>query len=187
MRDETVRLCLSSAKLIASGLLLGALAIGCSAPVLAGADSQSTRKTHAESVALDATVTILLSPEEPGPIVEAAQDLQSDFAKVLGKKPRIVRHMEDAAPVTVLIGEESKLPEGLRSAGLTEPESFLISLAHGPEGKSQPNKVVLLAGADMRGTIYAIYEFSEEFLGVDPLYYWTDHEPVRRALIELPA
>src|SRR2546428_11209556 len=39
----------------------------------------------------------------------------------------------------------------------------------------------------MRGTIYAIYEFSEEFLGVDPLYYWTDHEPVGRALIELPA
>src|SRR3989442_14936213 len=139
------------------------------------------------TVASRATVTILLSSEEPGPIVEAAQDLQSDFAKVLGKKPRIVRHMEDAAPVTVLIGEESKLPEGLRSAGLTEPESFFISLAHGPEGKSQPNKVVLLAAADMRGTIYAIYRLSEEFVGADPLYYWNDHDPLRRAPIELPA
>ncbi|MGC2582630.1 MAG: glycosyl hydrolase 115 family protein, partial [Acidobacteriaceae bacterium] len=38
----------------------------------------------------------------------------------------------------------------------------------------------------MRGTIYAIYEFSQEFLGVDPLYYWTDHEPVRRARVVLP-
>jgi len=44
-----------------------------------------------------------------------------------------------------------------------------------------------LAGADLRGTIYAIYQFSEEYLGVDPLYYWTDHEPPRRARIELRA
>jgi hypothetical protein len=46
---------------------------------------------------------------------------------------------------------------------------------------------VLLAGADMRGAIYAIYEFSQKFLGIDPLYYWTDHEPLKRASIELPA
>ena len=46
---------------------------------------------------------------------------------------------------------------------------------------------MVLVGADMRGTIYAIYEFSQEYLGVDPLYYWTDHQPLRRARIEIPA
>jgi len=30
---------------------------------------------------------------------------------------------------------------------------------------------MLLAGAGMRGTIYAIYQFSEEQPGIDPLYY----------------
>ena len=45
---------------------------------------------------------------------------------------------------------------------------------------------MVLSGADMRGTIYAIYQFSEEYLGVDPLYYWTDHEPIKRARIVIP-
>ena len=45
----------------------------------------------------------------------------------------------------------------------------------------------MLSGADMRGTIFAIYEFSQQYLGVDPLYYWTDHEPLRRASVTIPA
>jgi Glycosyl hydrolase family 115 len=53
--------------------------------------------------------------------------------------------------------------------------------------KARRTEVVLLTGADMRGTIYAIYEFAQKFLGIDPLYYWTDHEPLRRASIQIPA
>jgi hypothetical protein len=45
----------------------------------------------------------------------------------------------------------------------------------------------VLTGADMRGTIYAIYEFSQEFLGVDPLYYWTDATPEKRDSVNVPA
>jgi hypothetical protein len=145
------------------------------------------RKTHDESVILDSTVTLLLGPEEPLPIVEAAQDLAGDFEKVLGKRPKIVHRREDAAPVTILIGYQSKLLEGLRRAGLTEPESFSISAATANWKTQQPTKVVLLAGADMRGTIFAVYEFAEEYLGIDPLYYWTDFQPVQRAQIVLSA
>ena len=163
------------------------LAVACPAILRGSTDSQTSKKSSSGSTILDATTTILLAPDQPGPIVEAAHDLQSDFAKVFGKKPRIVEHMEEAGPLTILVGEASKLPEGLAPASLTDPESFSISVAHPARGKSQPTTVVLLAGADMRGTIYAIYQFSEEFLGVDPLYYWTDREPARRAQIELPA
>jgi hypothetical protein len=188
MGHETIHHCLRGAKLVAKGLLLGAVSIGYLPKPLAGADSQITRKTHVESVSLDSSATILLGADEPLPIAEAAKDLASDFEKVLGKQPRIVHHMEGAGPVTVLIDEESKLPESLRPVGLTDPGSFLISVVRDVDGKSQPiRRVVLLTGADMRGTIYAIYEFSQEYLGVDPLYYWTDHEPSRRARIELPA
>jgi hypothetical protein len=118
--------------------------------------------------------------------MEAARDLASDFEKVLAKKPNIISHTQNAAPVVIWIGEKSKLPEDLRPQGLQEPESFSISVVRSEE-KSQPRKVVLLAGADIRGTIYSVYQFSEEYLGVDPLYYWTDQEPVRRTQIELPA
>lgn len=39
----------------------------------------------------------------------------------------------------------------------------------------------------MRGTMYAVYQFSEQYLGIDPLYYWTDRQPVPRTSIEIPA
>lgn len=135
---------------------------------------------------LDANVTILESPDTPGPIQKAAQDLSTDFEKVLGRRLRIVNREEDAGAVTILVGELSKLPGAMRPAGLTAPESFSISVTSGNWNKTPTNKVVLLSGADMRGTIYAIYEFSEKFLGVDPLYYWTDREPARRTSIEIP-
>lgn len=168
------------------GLLLGALlAVGPPGGV-ASTGPQTVKEVLDGSVILDSTVSILVSSEEPEPVAEATRDLQSDFDKVLGEKPRIIHRREDAGSVTILIGEKSKLPEGMRPAGLTEAESFSISVARS-EGKARPSKVVLLAGADLRGTIYAIYDFAEEYLGIDPLYYWTDHQPVRRARIELPS
>ena len=39
-----------------------------------------------------------------------------------------------------------------------------------------------LTGSDLRGAIYAVYEFSRKFFGVDPLYFWTDLRPARKAL-----
>ena len=155
-------------------------------PVLAGSQIRSAKNTRNAIVVLDSATTILLGQEEPTPVQEAVKDLQSDFAKVLGKKLRIVRSSEGASGVTIWIGEKSKLPEDVRPQGLEEPESFSISVVRSAE-KSQPGKVVLLAGADIRGTIYAIYQFSEQYLGVDPLYYWTDRQPLRRTQLGLPA
>lgn len=160
--------------------------MSCLPKTLAGADSQVVRKSHGDSVIVHSNAVIFLGPDEPLPIVQAVRDLASDFEKVLGKKPRIIDREENAVPVTIWIGEKSKLPENLRLQGLEEPESFSISVARS-EKKPQPGKIVLLAGADIRGTIYAIYQFSQEYLGIDPLYYWTDHEPVRRTQIDLPA
>ena len=189
MCDESEKLAASASafRLRISRFVLGGLLAVSPIGAGAGIPAQTAKKAPTGTFLLDSSVSIVLGPEAPGPLVEAAQDLQSDFAKVLGKKPGIVHRIEDAGPDAVMIGEQSKLPGDLRPAGLKEPESFSISLAQRAGAKSVPNRVVLLAGADLRGTIYAVYEFSEEFLGVDPLYYWTDHEPIRRAQIELPA
>ena len=185
MGDETVRL--YRAKLALKGLLWGAFCLGYICKPLAGTASQAARKTRAESVVLDSTVTILLGPDETSPLTEAAKDLAGDFEKALGKKPRIVHRKEDAAAVTILIGVQDKLPEGMRSEGFTEPESFSISVTRADWKPQQPTKIVALTGADLRGTIFAVYEFAGEYLGIDPLYYWTDHRPAHRAQIELPA
>jgi hypothetical protein len=139
------------------------------------------------AVVLDAKVAILVGSEEPQPVQLAAQDLAGDCEKVLGRKPVIVHDVRDAAPVTILIGFRSALVHDLRPAALPAPESFSISVSPVHWSGSPASEAVLLTGADMRGTIFAIYQFSQDYLGVDPVYYWTDHQPARRSQIELDA
>ncbi|HKW32696.1 MAG TPA: glycosyl hydrolase 115 family protein [Candidatus Acidoferrum sp.] len=126
-------------------------------------------------------------PEEGEPIQEAAEDLAADFQAVLGTRPRIIHRSEDSGPLTIFIGESSSVPSEIRPADLTAPESFSISLREGKWNPRHPTEVVVLSGADTRGTIYAVYQFSEKYLGIDPLYYWTDHQPARRTSITLPS
>jgi hypothetical protein len=149
------------------------------------AKSNPTNATHKGSVVLDAAVTILESADAPEPVQKAAQDLATDFQKVMGKKPRIVTSQAEAGPTTILIGEQANIPETMRNADLKAPESFSISVTSASFG-DKPSKIILLTGPDMRGTMYAVYEFSQEYLGIDPMYYWTDHEPQHRASIEIP-
>jgi hypothetical protein len=178
-------------------LLSALLLIGTSAltPALSSARSQTTANKSSASlgpsadqkrILLDSTATILLAQDAPGPLAKATQDLAGDMAKVFGKKPRIISRREEAGPITILVSEEAKVPEAFRTADLTKPESFSISVVDAGAEKAGA-KFILLTGSDLRGTIYAVYEFSEKYLGVDPLYYWTDHEPARRAQISLPA
>ena len=142
------------------------------------------KNLHKDSVVVDSSTTILISGDAQEPIQKAAQDLASDFEKVFGKKPKIVTGREQAGPVTILIGEQAKIPEAMRNSALKDPESFSMSVA--AESWSTPTKVILLTGPDMRGTMYAVYEFSQEFLGTDPLYYWTDHEPMKHSSVDVP-
>jgi len=141
-----------------------------------GARATAAATPPGGGLALNAGLTIVVGAGEPEPVHRAAEDLASDFGKVFGAKPKIAGHAGEAG-VTVLIGEAAELPAALRPENVTAAESFSMAVK---------GKTLVLAGADMRGTIYAIYQFSQEYLGVDPLYYWTDHEPERRARVELP-
>lgn len=118
---------------------------------------------------------LVIGAEAPPPIRHAVEDLASDMTKVFGMRPRVVNALNEAGPVAIVIGDA----DGVTQSGA--PESFSI-VAESGGGK----QTIRLAGADIRGTIYAIYQFSQEFLGVDPMYYWTDHEPARRASVVVP-
>jgi hypothetical protein len=114
---------------------------------------------------LSRSVIIIERPDASGPVKLAVEDLRNDFAKVLGVRPGVAAQ---ANAVAVEIGA----PTG----GAAESFSIAVRGNH-----------VVLAGADMRGTLYAIYTFSQEWLGVDPMYYWTDKAPTKRASIAVPA
>jgi hypothetical protein len=188
MRRETVGSLLASRftmRMIAKSLASCALLWGC-AFTFAEIRQQASDQIASEPIVLDSTLTIIQSPDEPESVRLATQNLADDFRAVLGKRPAIVHRLEDAAPVAILISEQSKLPESSRDSDLTGAESFSISVQPANRNQQRPT-VVVLTGADMRGVIYAIYQFSQEYLGVDPLYYWTDRQPAHRASIKIPA
>ncbi|MFL6436345.1 MAG: glycosyl hydrolase 115 family protein [Terriglobales bacterium] len=153
--------------------------------------SQSTqhraRAKSGQSLTLTSSTQIVLSSDEPIAVQNAAKDLASDFEKVFGSKPSILAQPSDSAGATIIIGEQSKLPESIRPSALTAPESFSIAVANSKQKDAKAKQVLVLAGADVRGTMYAVYQFSEQYLGIDPLYYWTDHDPLRRTSLALPA
>ena len=139
------------------------------------------------SVAIDSSVTIVESGDEPGPVQRATEDLLSDFGKVFGQTPSLANHMEGAGQVAILISGPARPYAGIKCAEPTAgAESFAFSVVH-LAGRGQVRDVICLTGADMRGTIYAIYQFSQAVLGVDPVYLWTDKQPEKRSSIKLPA
>jgi hypothetical protein len=136
-------------------------------------------------ITLDSAVTIVESSDEPGPVKRATQDLVSDFAKVFGREPGRATRLEDAGGVAILIADRSRVHPGIHCTLPAGPESFAFSALRVP-GHQPLKQLVCLTGADMRGTIYAIYEFSQSYLGVDPMYLWTDKQPAPRSSINLP-
>ncbi len=116
-------------------------------------------------ITIDADTVIVEAANAPGPVKKAADDLASDMEKVFGRRPQIISSSN--APAI-----EIAAPTG----GATE--SFSIA--------ARGNHLVL-SGADMRGTIYAIYTFSQDWLGVDPMYFWTDQLPEKKSAIAIPA
>ena len=147
--------------------------------------SDSWASPKSQPITLDSSVTIVESAQEPGPVRRATEDLLSDLTKVFGQRPALANQLEDSGPIAILIAEHSKVHPGINCATPNGTESFAFSVLRVP-GSQPLKRIVCLTGADMRGTIYAIYQFSQTYLGVDPMYLWTDKQPERRTSIELP-
>ncbi|EMI41997.1 glycosyl hydrolase 115 family protein [Rhodopirellula sp. SWK7] len=117
-------------------------------------------------------------------IQEAIRDAERDWYKVFGYPPVIFRDDTRRAwtgPVIVFGSSEntkalfaSEVPAG--------KEQFRVTT-----GVVKHNRAVTSVGSDTRGTIYAIYTFCEEVLGVDPMYVFTDNQPKKRSEISLSA
>jgi Glycosyl hydrolase family 115 len=173
-----------------SSLVLLISTLSAVASASAGAPAR-TPKAHSRTpvqptfVPLNSSTTILVNADEGEPIQQAVADLANDFRSVTGERAKIAHDGNDGSAVTLWIASPSKLPQSIDVPAPSGAESFSMSMQslNGPAAR----KAILLTGADIRGTIYAVYEFSQEFLGVDPLYYWTDHEPPHRGTIEIPA
>jgi len=120
--------------------------------------------------------------DEPG-VARALGDLQKDIARVTGQQSDIVKETEKLEGPVVLVGTlgSSSVIDKLVSQGKIDVseiegvwEASLLQVVENPlPGIKQ---AFVIVGSDRRGTIYGIYELSEQ-IGVSPWYWWADVPP----------
>jgi hypothetical protein len=127
-----------------------------------------------------AAASIYLDSGDYAGAIRAASDLQSDIARVTGITPAVAHDKASAGSQTIIIGTVGKstlIDQLIRSRKIdARPitgkwESFLIQVVSKPlPGVAS---ALVIAGSDKRGTIYGIYDVSEQ-IGVSPWYWWAD-------------
>ncbi|HVU16638.1 MAG TPA: glycosyl hydrolase 115 family protein [Candidatus Didemnitutus sp.] len=117
----------------------------------------------------------------PG-VAHATRDLQADLLAVTGRQPRILTD-EAGEPCEVIIGTvgKSALIDRLVQAGKLDVSPIAGHWeAHLRQTVANPlpgvKQALVIAGSDKRGTIYGIYELSQQ-IGVSPWHWWCDLVP----------
>jgi len=123
--------------------------------------------------------SIVTDPGDHAGVLRAAADLQADIRRVGGPTP-VLNHVAAPGSRPILVGTlgRSALIDRLVAEGKLDAsdlagkwESFVIAVVRDPT--PDIHQALVIAGSDKRGTIYGIYELSEQ-LGVSPWYWWAD-------------
>jgi hypothetical protein len=136
-------------------------------------------------VAADSAAAIQVDDNDWPGVVRAATGLRTDIARVTGVTPLITH--DDPAPGSrlIIVGTlgKSRLLEQLIAqkridvSSLTGKwEATLTEVVNHPVPGVE--SALVIAGSDKRGTIYGIFNLSQQ-MGVSPWYWWAD-VPVRK-------
>lgn len=117
----------------------------------------------------NAPARVVVAPDEAAGVRIAAGNLVADFEKVARGgnpegNPAVILAGEVNGPLIKQIVRSTPSVKWLADSLKGKREQYFITFA----GDS-----MIVAGSDMRGTIYGIYEVSEQ-LGVSPWYDWAD-------------
>lgn len=129
-------------------------------------------------------IKIIFSDKEPAPLKIAVKALQKDFNQVMDFNPEVIGKLgKDYSQTSIVIVNQS-------TRALNAPVDKNRELAgfesHRVYADSKTNRIYI-EGYDLRGTIYAIYTFSEKILGVPPLHYWSSWVPQKKDSIIVSA
>jgi hypothetical protein len=113
-------------------------------------------------------------------VIRAVTDLQSDIQKVTSCRPTLAKDEKKLGPSAILVGTIGKSPwidrlvrerkiDLSRISG--KWESFVIQAVANPLPGVRSGLIIV--GSDKRGTIYGVYDVSEQ-IGVSPWYWWAD-------------
>lgn len=165
------------------GALLSVMARGADQPAAnASAGDEAPARALFEMVRDVEPATIVLARSEHPGVLAAAKDLQRDVTKITGVTPNIAHSLDTCGDVCVVLGS-ADCPEGkalLAEVGVATDdlegkwEVFKYRVLNDVGGKRQ---VLAIAGSNLRGTIFGVYDFEQKHMGVDPFWFWADNEP----------
>ena len=119
------------------------------------------------------------SNEWPG-VIRAVSDLQADIARVTNRKATIFNDAGSLGRNAIIVGTigKSQIINDLAKTGKIDTsqvtgkwESFFLQVV--PDPLPNITSGLVIVGSDKRGTIYGIYDLSEQ-MGVSPWYWWAD-------------
>ena len=147
------------------------------------AQTEIVQTNYAEGVfpLFDRTAApILIAPDDWPGVLRAGNDLAKDVQRVTGTRPEIAQQLTTKDKHLVIIGTagRSSLIEKLVQAKKIDVsdiagkwESFFFQVVTNPF--PDIDSALVICGSDKRGTIYGIYDLSEQ-IGVSPWYFWAD-------------
>ncbi|RYC70987.1 hypothetical protein EQG79_02230 [Spirosoma sordidisoli] len=143
--------------LVMKRLLLIPLMLWCTLPAF------GQQKAPFVLVSQSQRAVIVLTGDETEPVRLAIQDLIRDVEKITGKT----------------LGTANKKMPGqaavfIQTKAGSAPEQFELNVRNGD---------LYITGTSPLGTVFGIYYFIEHYLGVDPMYFWNDRAPQKRAVL----
>ncbi len=136
------------------------------------------------------SATILVDDHESSAVLLAVQDLVQDVNKIARRDLQMVTSLEDCAENTLVIATADQpsgerlstfLPEALADLQ-AKWETYIVKSVQKAVGPVE--HALVIGGSNELGTIFGIYAFCEQYLGVDPLYFWSGLEPQPRDRLE---
>jgi hypothetical protein len=178
-----------------AGATGGADGLGGSGNGIAGAGGAAVGGTMTaprepfDVVTSGAAVDIYVDSADHPAVLRVAADLRADVERVSGVLPSVKNSVAGLSPQAILVGTLGKSPvidalvsEGkLDVAGVTGKwESFVVQAVDEPV--AGVSRALVIAGSDRRGTVFGVYDVSEE-MGVSPWYWWADVTPIVRSSV----
>ncbi|RXM47398.1 glycosyl hydrolase 115 family protein [Flavobacterium sp. YO12] len=129
--------------------------------------------------------SIFLDDKDYGGVLKVTGHFENDLFKVSDLHPKRIKKISEAEEFVVIIGTlgKSKIINELAKQGKIDAkalqgkwEKFTTQIVENPFKGIK--KALVIAGSDKRGTIYGIYDLSNQ-IGVSPWYYWAD-VPVKK-------
>ncbi len=129
--------------------------------------------------------SIFLDDKDYGGVLKVTGHLENDLFKVSDLRPKRIKKIAEAEDFVVIIGTlgKSKIINELARQGKIDAkalqgkwEKFTTQIAENPFKGIK--KALVIAGSDKRGTIYGIYDLSNQ-IGISPWYFWAD-VPVKK-------